>query len=71
MDEKSGFTEAIITINGQTLTMGQSMTIRVAIENFAMCLTSGLGEDETGRAICERYKSRIKEIRLVSRWYDP
>lgn len=55
--------EATIVINGHQLNDAQSMTIRVALNNFAMELNSnGLGDDEHGRRMTRLYKERIKEI---------
>lgn len=57
-------TEPNIVINGVQLTVAQSMTVRVAIESFAMDLQrNGLGNDETGKAIAKGYLDRIWEIR--------
>jgi len=42
--------EPIITINGVTLHTGYAMTVRVALESFAIDLRDhGLGNDEHGR----------------------
>jgi hypothetical protein len=61
------FGEASITINGHQLTSGQSMTIRVALENFAMDLSQdGLGDDALGLAIRDGYLTRIREIRSMA-----
>lgn len=58
------FAEARITINGQSATIAESMTIRVAIENFAAQLASeGLGDDEHGKRMVEGYTAAINEIR--------
>jgi hypothetical protein len=52
-----------ITINGSTLTEAQNMTIHTAVQNLATDLTNdGLGDDETGKAICAGYLARIAEI---------
>ena len=55
----------IIVINGNKLTNGQAMTIRVAIEQFAIDLKeeNALGDDETGKQIAQGYKNCINEIR--------
>ncbi len=53
--------EPRIIINGIELGTGQAMTIRVAIENFAMDLQ---GESEYG-AIGLAYLERISEIRAM------
>jgi hypothetical protein len=66
MDSKE-WKEADMTINGQKLSVGQSLTIRIAIESLAMMLHSGLGEDEHGRAMTENYYKRIEEIRKLIR----
>lgn len=55
--------EPAITINGRPLTEGQAMTMRVALENFAMDLTEGLGDDEHGKLMTGLYRARIAEIR--------
>lgn len=56
--------EPLITIWGKELSIGQSMTIRVAIESFASELMSnGIGDDEMGRKLDKAYLQRIKEIR--------
>ncbi len=58
--------EPSITINGHTLTLGQAMTVRVAVESFAGELhANGLGEDATGKSICAGYLARIDEIRRL------
>ena len=57
--------EPNITINGAKLTRAQAMTVRVAIETFAITLGEGLGEDETGEAITANYLARIAEIRKL------
>ena len=57
------FKEAGITVNGVTLTVGQSMTIRVALHHFASDLyQDGLGDDDHGRKMTEQYQSRTSEI---------
>jgi hypothetical protein len=56
--------EPTITINGVLLTNAEAMTVRVAIENFAMDLRNdGLGEDEHGRTMTRLYLAQIDEIR--------
>lgn len=58
-------TEADITINGKNLSVGQAMTVRVALESFAMSLVQeGCGDDEHGKAMTAAYINRIAEIRL-------
>lgn len=58
--------EPIITINGKTLSIGQAMTVRVAIESFMLDLDAdGLGDDDTGRQMTANYKARINEIRKL------
>ena len=58
--------EPKITINGVELSHGQSMTVRVALEAYAMQLsTDGLGEDPTGKDITQNYLNRIDEVRRM------
>jgi len=60
----TGSDEATIGINGTWLTYGQSMTVRVAIETFAMQVSQmGLGDDPTGKGIAANYLARVQEIR--------
>lgn len=59
-------TEKIRTLNGQPLTQGQAMTLRVAIESFASDLErNGLGDDFTGQAITAGYLRALKELRTL------
>lgn len=63
--------EPEIIIENVRCTAGQAMTIRVALETFAMTLVEdGLGEDESGKAICAGYLRNIEEIRLLMRIYE-
>lgn len=56
--------EAEITINGRRVTSGQSMTIRVALEAFAMDLqANGLGNDAHGKAMAALYLAQVRELR--------
>jgi hypothetical protein len=58
--------EPIKTLNGIALSIGQAMTLRVAIESFAISLVhEGLGEDEHGRAMTKAYLTRINELRAI------
>jgi hypothetical protein len=58
--------EAEIIVNGQVLTSGQSMTLRVALEGFALNLKEeGLGDDEHGKEMTKLYLDRVSEIRKV------
>jgi hypothetical protein len=58
--------EPKITINGQQLTDGQVVTLRVAIESFATDISEkGLGNDTHGKAMARAYLERISEIRKL------
>jgi len=58
--------EPVITIFGKELTIGQSMTVRVAIESFASDLQeNGLGDDEHGKRMVDSYMKNINEIRTL------
>lgn len=58
--------EAKIVISGVTLDEGQSMTVRVAIQNFGMSLQhDGLGSDRHGKAMAKGYLARITEINAL------
>ncbi len=52
--------EADITVNGHRLTTAQSMTVRVALGNFAMTLREQ-GEPQPG-SIESSYLQRISEV---------
>ncbi len=59
--------EPSITINGFKLDGAQSMTVRVAIESFAVMLQEdGLGDDDHGKKMVRLYLDRIEEIRLLT-----
>lgn len=57
--------EPIHSLNGVPLTEGQAMTLRVAMDFFAMEMANpdALGEDETGRAIRTGYYECLRQIR--------
>jgi len=58
--------EPQIIINGVPLRQGEAMTIRVALELFAMDLhATGLGDDEHGRAMTKGYLANIESIRAL------
>jgi len=57
--------EPNIMINGRILNQGASMTIRVAIEHFAIFLSQKdcLGNDKTAKDIRDGYIKQIGQIR--------
>ena len=63
-DEKTGWTEPDITINGTALTFAQAMTLRVAAEKFLMEMDdpTALGDDGHGRTMVKNYGERLVEI---------
>ena len=64
MQEFSTWQEAIITINGMTLTVGQSLTVRLAVSSFVLELTkNGLGNDPHGEEMAKLYLARAGEVR--------
>lgn len=60
--------EPTITINGEPLSTGEAMTVRVAIESLAGTLSvKGLGQDEHGYRMVKAYLDNIEEIRRLMR----
>lgn len=60
--------EPIITVSGTQLTTAQAMTVRVALEMFAMDLSlpsMDHQEDAHGKEVNDAYMQRIREIRLL------
>lgn len=56
--------EPVITINGVRLHTGQAMTVRVALESFAIDLqNNGLGADEHGQRMTQHYLTAIQAVR--------
>ena len=63
---KNNWEEAKITIDGIPISQGMAMTIRVALQNFAMDLqANGLGNDETGKSMTNNYLNSIREINKI------
>jgi hypothetical protein len=60
--------EAHIIINGTTLSLGQSMTLRIAVTAFLVDMQeNGLGGDAEGIAVAKINESNCSEIiRLIS-----
>lgn len=56
--------EPAITINGVSLSVGQSMAVRVAVSAFHadMCGDTPLGDDGHGRAMQRHYRERLDEV---------
>ena len=55
--------EALVSINGKTLTSAQVMALRVAVANFMQTLhNDGLGDDQHGVDMTELYQKRLKEL---------
>ena len=55
--------EASVTIAGHDLTFQESMTLRVAMNDFLLNLDSGsLGNDDTGRRIAANYRLHARAI---------
>lgn len=55
--------EPDIEINGWQCTPAMAMTIRVALNSFAMELeANGLGDDEHGKAMKAGYLARAREV---------
>jgi hypothetical protein len=57
--------EAVVTINGTKLTDMESMTLRVAIDTLANVLADGLGLEEDGAVLAERYMSSLTKIQAL------
>ena len=55
--------EPRIIINGVKISEGAAMTIRVAIETFAISLQDGLGHDDNALALTKGYQGQISHIR--------
>ena len=59
--ERDGMVEPEITINGTSLSFGQAMTVRVAIESFATYIDGLPAKDRS--KIFDKYMARINELR--------
>ena len=60
--------EPVITINGHTLTLGEAMTVRVAIGSFILSLQEeGLGDDPHGKFMTDAYMDRCRDIYIKMR----
>jgi len=58
--------EPVISINGSEVTPAMAMTIRVALESFAIDLTGDeWASDESASAIASGYGSQICKIRYL------
>jgi hypothetical protein len=57
--------EAEITINGAKLTEAESMTVRVAIDTLANVLAEGLGLENDGIALTDRYMESLSRIQTL------
>lgn len=65
--------EPVITVNGFTLSVGQAMSVRVAITSYMseMGQPGALGDDEHGRAMAQAYQERLSEVCRLIMWHGP
>ena len=56
------------SVDGVKLTMGQCMTIHVALQDFGMQMEkkNALGKDEVGESIRQGYLRNVKEINKIT-----
>lgn len=69
-----GWREADVTVNGEHLSPPQVMTLRVALNSFAMEMEpkGALGNDDRGESIRKGYLARAREILpIISRPATP
>jgi hypothetical protein len=59
---EDAWSEPSITINGIALTTAQAMTVRVALQIFALGLQDGLGDGEARKGITQGYRGAIRAI---------
>jgi hypothetical protein len=57
--------EADITINGTKLNDAESMTVRVAIDTLANVLAEGLGLEDDGIALTDKYLTSLSRIQTL------
>jgi hypothetical protein len=57
--------EAEISINGVKLSDAESMTVRVAIDTLANVLAEGLGLEQEGLPLADRYMSSLSHIQSL------
>jgi hypothetical protein len=57
--------EAVVTINGTRLTETESMTVRVAIDTLANVLAEGLGFENDGIALTDRYMASLSRVQSL------
>jgi hypothetical protein len=63
--------EAVITINGVSLSDAESMTVRVAIDTLANVLAEGLGFENDGIALTDRYMASLSRIQSLLESREP
>ncbi len=55
--------EPVIVVDGRVLSVGEAMTVRVALSSFASSLREdGLGDDEHGRKMTSLYLESVASI---------
>ena len=63
MSETDEWKENDIFINGHKLSVGEAMTLRVAVTHFhAWLKNEGLGDDEHGRAMVSGYRANCENM---------
>ena len=57
--------EADITINGTKLNDAEAMTVRVAIDTLANVLAEGLGLENDGTGLTDKYMTSLSRIQTL------
>jgi hypothetical protein len=67
MDATTGWIEADITVNGQTLNFAESMAVRVAISTFRMTLADRAIRHGLGERLSANYDRHLANVERLMR----
>ena len=61
-DERTGWSEADITVNGRKLTFSESMAVRVAVGSFRMFVCDKENAEALGLRLAEGYDAALSRV---------
>lgn len=66
-DERSGWVEPDITVNGRRLTFAEAMTVRVALGSFRLFLSEPLNVEMLGESLVAGYDRHLANVEAAMR----
>jgi hypothetical protein len=64
-DEETGWVEASVSINGESLSFAEAMSLRVAVSSFRMSVNDDATRRLLGENLADGYDTHLRKIELL------